>query len=203
MRTFEKTVEGIYRLKIPFDTVYTSVFLIEWETEYILLDCATTEYDVENYILPALHKKGVRLERIGYLVLSHHHEDHAGAFPFLLPYLKNAEVVKSEKQLFDGICTCSLPGHTMDCIGLLDMRSKTLISADAIQGYGVDKYSCTTHNEEAYLSTLEAIRTDERVENILFSHAYQPWEKDYAFGKEEIIRCLQHSKSYIVKRRNI
>jgi len=199
MRVFERAVEGIYRLKIPFDTVYTSVFLIERDGEYILMDCATTEGDVKNYILPALQKKGVFLNKIRYLVVSHHHEDHAGGLPFLIPCLKNAEVITEERTLFEGIFTYALSGHTRDCIGLLDLRSKTLISADAVQGYGVDKYRCTLHDEEGYLATLEKIRKDDRIENILFSHAYEPWRRDCAFGKEEIINCLRYSESYTKK----
>ena len=38
---FEKEIEQIYRLKIPFDTVYTSVFLVEREGEAVMVDCAS------------------------------------------------------------------------------------------------------------------------------------------------------------------
>lgn len=37
---FHKEIDGIYRLKIPFDTVYTSVFLLETDEGDILVDCA-------------------------------------------------------------------------------------------------------------------------------------------------------------------
>ena len=51
---FEREIGEIYRLKVPFDgEVYTSVFLIKG-TKNVLIDCATTDYDVENYIVPAL-----------------------------------------------------------------------------------------------------------------------------------------------------
>ena len=34
---FEKEADGIYRLKIPFDTVYTSVFLVVDEGKAVLV----------------------------------------------------------------------------------------------------------------------------------------------------------------------
>ena len=51
---FERVIGRIYRLKIPFDTVYTSVFLVASESGAVLVDCATTSADVDGYILPAL-----------------------------------------------------------------------------------------------------------------------------------------------------
>ena len=149
MPEFIKEAEGIYRLCIPFDTVYTSVFLIEADKN-VMVDCATTKEDVEEWIVPALQKQGVPLESIRYIVVSHHHEDHAGGLEWLVPYCKNAEVVTSVKTLFPKIETYPMPGHTLDCIGVLDLRSGTLISIDGIQGYGIGKYRCSTHDENAY-----------------------------------------------------
>lgn len=61
-----------------------------------------------------------------------------------------------------------------------------LSSADAIQGYGIGEYPCSTHDEEEYLRTLERVWDDERIEAILFSHAYEPWNCDCVFGREGI-----------------
>lgn len=198
---FIKEIENIYRLKVPFFSAYTSVFLVESEGEYAIVDCATTQEDVEGWIVPALQKQGVPLEKIRYIVVSHHHEDHAGGLEWLLPYCKNAEVVTSVKGLFPNVETYPMPGHTLDCIGVLDLRSGTLISVDGIQGYGIGKYRCSTHDENAYLTTLANVGKDARIENILFAHAYEPWYQNHAFGKEEIKKCLQDSEDYIAKRR--
>lgn len=201
MRKFIKIQENIYRLKIPFTSVTTSVFLIAYSNGYILVDCATTEYDVQNYIIPALHCFGVDLSEVKYIVLSHYHEDHAGGIEALKPYCRNAQVVQSVCSLTDEISTYPMAGHTLDCIGVLDLRSKTLISADAIQGYGIGEYPCSTHNEREYLRTIDRVWEDERIENILFSHDYEPWNCDCAFGRENIKICLQDSKEYIDRRR--
>ena len=58
---FLKETEYIYRLKIPFETVYTSVFLIKSTSGVFLVDCATTEGDVDNVILPALSALGYKM----------------------------------------------------------------------------------------------------------------------------------------------
>ena len=75
---FEKEIDHIYRLKIPFDTVYTSVFLVEHEGEAVIVDCATTRLDVEDYIVPALAEKGYSLSSLKAIVITQTHEDHAG-----------------------------------------------------------------------------------------------------------------------------
>ena len=61
---FYKEREGIYRLKVPFGAVYTSVFLIETEEGDVLVDCATTKDDVDERIIPALQRLGKNISDI-------------------------------------------------------------------------------------------------------------------------------------------
>ena len=51
MKDFYKEQDGIYRLRVTFGTVYTSVFLIETEEGDVLVDCATTKDDVDERII--------------------------------------------------------------------------------------------------------------------------------------------------------
>lgn len=187
---FCEEVMGIYRLRIPFDTVYTSVFLITDENRNILVDCATTSYDVDTYIVPALKAMGLELSNIDTIVISHGHNDHAGGLEQILSLAPDIRVVRDEMSLGNGISTYSLAGHTIDCIGLLDERTNTLITTDGLQGAGVDKYRCSLKDTDAYLKTIEKIRSDERVCNLLFSHAYEPWYSDRAIGRKEVIARL-------------
>ena len=53
-KRFQKEAEGIYRLKIPFETVYTSVFLVVAKDGMALVDSATTKEDIDEWIVPAL-----------------------------------------------------------------------------------------------------------------------------------------------------
>ena len=197
MEGFIKCTDGIYRLKIPFDTVYTSVFLIETKEGLALVDCATTDGDVDGYIVPALKKLGYSLSDVKLLVLTHKHGDHAGGLSRVLYHAPTIEVVREERELFDGIRAYPIPGHTPDFIGVLDERSSTLISGDGLQGAGVDKYRTSVPEREEYFCSLERIRGDEKVKNLLFSHAYEPWCKDAILGRAEVLECLEVCARYV------
>ena len=197
MREFYEEIRDIYRLKIPFETVYTSVFLIRSPSRVILVDCATTARDVEDVILPALAKLGYALTDVDTLVLTHRHDDHAGGLEALLRHAPHLEVVTDLRALADGILTYPMGGHTRDCIGVLDTRTGTLISGDGLQGAGVDKYRCYVQEPRMYLKTIASIRKDPRVEHILFSHAYEPWYTDRMTGRAQVLACLDACLQYV------
>lgn len=50
MMDFYKEIDGIYRLRVPFENLYTSVFLVTLEHGYVPVDCATTAFDVDEII---------------------------------------------------------------------------------------------------------------------------------------------------------
>ena len=194
---FEKEIEHIYRLKIPFDTVYTSVFLVEQEGEAVMVDCATTPFDVEEYIIPALAERGYALSSLKAIVITHGHEDHAGGLPHILTLAPNLPVVREKVVIWENLYTYPLPGHTVDFIGLYDSRTNTLISGDGLQGAGVDKYRCALQDEMAYKETVRKLEEDAKVENLLFSHAYEPWYCHHALGREKVELCLADCLKYV------
>ena len=100
------------------------------------------------------------------------------------------EIVTDVRELTAEIATYPMAGHTEGCIGVLDMRTRTLISGDGLQGAGVDKYRCTLASPEDYRETLAAIRRDERIETILLSHAYEPWYTDVIRGRAAVVDCV-------------
>ena len=194
---FYKEVSDIFRLKIPFDNIYTSVFLIKSSEGPILIDCATTAEDVDEYIIPALRLMGYAPSDIRCLVLTHSHSDHAGGLPRLLELTPNIEIIRNAKEISKELSVYSLPGHTLDSVGVLDKRSNTLISGDGLQGAGVDKYRCSLQSKEEYYKTLCKIKDDNEIERILFSHEYEPWLSNKAVGRQDIENCLIQCKKYI------
>ena len=194
---FLKETEYVYRLKIPFETVYTSVFLIKTSNTVILVDCATTDEDVDDFILPALSRLGYTVSDVGAIVLTHRHSDHAGGLPRLLLHAPDLTVVTDLRTLCDGVSTYALPGHTKDAIGVFDARTNTLISGDGLQGAGVDKFRCSLEDVDAYEETLATLERDEKIEGILFSHAYEPWNKDALFGRKSLLECFESCKKFI------
>lgn len=195
---FTQEKDGIYRLRVPFENLYTSVFLIITNQGNALVDCATTDSDVDEIIFPALKALKLTFKDIAYLILTHNHGDHAGGLKRVLEYNPNIEVVQKVCDLsLDGITLCALKGHTLDCIGVLDMRTNTLISGDGLQGAGVGKYRCFLESKEEYVKTIERLQNDERIENILFSHEYEPWYQAVAVGREQVKKVLHDCKKYI------
>ena len=195
---FELVVDGIYRLNIPFDTVYTSVFLVKSESGAVLVDCATTNEDVDGYIVPALRNVGFELTDIKAILVTHGHTDHAGGLDRILHHAPNIEVIRKVSALWDGLEAYPMYGHTNDMIGLFDTRTGTLISGDGLQGAGVDKYRAYAQNKKSYYETIERIKQDERIENLIFSHAYEPWYKDHIFGRESVTEALEECKKHII-----
>lgn len=196
---FKKELENIYRLKVPFGNIYTSVFLLTSKKSSVLIDCATTPSDVDNIIIPALNGIGHGIGEFKYLVLTHRHSDHAGGLKRLLEIAPCLEIIADVREIFESVYTYSLAGHTDDSIGVFDCRRNTLISGDGLQGFGVDKYRCAVKSKEKYLDTLEKIKNDSRIENIVFSHAYEPWFTDRIFGREAVLDCLDVCKKYITE----
>ena len=194
---FYKEFDGIYRLRVPFEGIYTSVFLVVAEQGIVLVDCATTDFDVDTVILPALQSLGYGIADVAALVLTHKHGDHAGGLTRILRYAPQIEVVTEVRPLWNTLSTYPMGGHTEDSIGLLDGRTGTLLSGDGLQGAGVDKYRCSLKNPEAYRATLRRIQKDERIEHILFSHAYEPWNEDKVMGRKRVCDCLAQCEKYI------
>ena len=194
---FNEEITGIYRLKVPFEKIYTSVFLVLTDSKKIMVDCATTCDDVDKCIVPSLRALGFGLKDIDMIVLTHKHGDHAGGLDRILQIAPDIVVVKEIRRLCEGISTYALAGHTSDSIGVFDARTRTLISGDGIQGAGVDKYRCYAQDPIAYLETLNKIKNDEKIENILFSHAYEPWNTDFAFGRKNAEDCIMKSIKYV------
>ena len=198
--TFKKEIGEIYRLKVPFESVYTSVFLIKTPNANVLMDCATTESDVKQWIIPALSDAGLSMLDVNYLVVSHEHGDHAGGLQTLLELNPNLKVIKIGDDLcVDELELYELKGHTLSCVGILDKKTGTLISCDGLQGAGVGKYRCWYDSREEYLKTIKKIKDDQRINNVLFSHEYEPWYKNSALGREQVEKCL-HDCLFVVEK---
>lgn len=195
-KIFQKQTDKIYRLRVPFEDLYTSVFLIQTDTKYILVDCATNAEDVDKWIEPAIKNFGITFSDIDCIIVTHCHSDHIGGLEAILQRNPKIQVVKAVSSI-TGLDIYHMYGHTLDCIGVLELQTGTLISGDAVQGAGIGKYRCSLESKEDYLQTIEKIYQDKRIKNILFSHAYEPWCKDSIFGKENVKKVLQNCKKYV------
>ncbi|MBR5538995.1 MAG: MBL fold metallo-hydrolase [Clostridia bacterium] len=184
---FEKITDNIYRLRVPFEDLYTSVFLVRTNSGWLLIDSGDGEKDVNNLILPALTKIGAVPEC---LAVTHSHGDHAGGLPFLAKTFENAKICAfspkvSEKysergntlcdgdMLLDCIKVIHLPGHSSDSIGFLDMQSNILIGGDAVQLYGITRYGMGLGSPSGYRKTIGRLK-EMKLSAYIASHDFYP-----------------------------
>ncbi len=189
---FQKEESGIYRLTVPFEAIYTTVFALKEGDEWILCDTATTDFAVENYILPALHQLGAIPE---YIFVSHSHGDHSGGLPSLCKAFPYAKIITSPTVLLNRFEVIGLKGHSEDSLAIFDTKNKILLSFDCLQQRGIDKYRNGISNKAAYLESIEKVR-NMGVKRIIFSHDYDPCGYRVQ-GKDEIENALNICREYL------
>ena len=188
MSILEKLTENIYRIKIPFDNIYTSVFIIKKDDFLILADTATTKSDVTDYIIPAIEDMGGNLK---YVILSHTHGDHAGGYRYIKELYPEVKVILFDKAYadnkqytdyiipYDGqiISDCikiyNFKGHSKDSLGLLDTRTNTLLTFDSFQLFGVGRYGTGLWDVNEYLKSV--MRAKELMTDmVIAAHEFYP-----------------------------
>ncbi len=212
--SFEKLQEGISRLCVPFEGIYTSVFLLEEGGKYALLDCATDREDVLNYVLPALAEVGAVPE---YLICSHFHSDHSGGLDALMEAFKEAKIVYFDKGvnlgerafyaedgelIFGSFELLKLPGHTHDSLAVLDRRTMALLTCDCLQMFGISRWGTGVSDHAAYeksICRVEALGISE----IIASHDYYPLGfsakgKDVAAFLGECRHAVKHLRDFVL-----
>ena len=188
MNIAEKLTENIYRIKVPFDNIYTSVFIIKKDDFLILADTATTKSDVMDYIIPAIEDMGGNLK---YVILSHNHGDHAGGYKHLKEIYPEIKVILFDKdyaankgfdhciipddgeEFFDCIKVFNFKGHSKDSLGLFDTRTNTLLTFDSFQLYGVGRYGTGLWDIDEYFSSVKRAKCLD-INTLIAAHEYYP-----------------------------
>ena len=203
----EKIDQGLYRILVPFEEgITTTVYVAKSGDKIALIDSATHESDVDEYIIPALEKAGVNLERVCYLLLTHSHGDHAGGVKRLasrLPWAKvqasfalpnlDFSLLSDGELILDDLRVISLPGHTEHCVGFLDERSKTLLSGDCLQLAGIGRYRKGIGNKEQYRLSIARLKNMD-INRIVAAHEYDPLgsvAEGKTAVKEYLDKCLE------------
>ncbi|MBE6651601.1 MAG: MBL fold metallo-hydrolase [Ruminococcaceae bacterium] len=202
----ETIAENIFRLTIPFEDIYTTVYLIKHEDGDILFDTATYPRDIENYIIPFIKSHDAELK---FVFLSHDHGDHAGGLETLLKYYPSVRVISRSQEIkenfasFDihipqdgeefaeGFKTVTIEGHSYDSMGLLDIQKRILISGDSLQLYGIygsGEWGANVKLVEEHIKAINKLRTMD-IESIYAAHDYHPMGYAY-IGKENITKAF-------------
>ena len=220
--SFTQINENIYRTVIPYKNIFTTVYLIKTEKGAILFDAATTEYDVENYILPLLSANGVGYDDLKFVFISHAHGDHIGGlrpllsrFPSLTAVSFNPKVkedysdfkvmiAKEGDILLDTFKLVAIPGHSADSAAVYDMRTKTLVTGDCLQAYGLfgtDYWGANISLQTEHLAAIEKLRKID-IEDIYTAHDFMPYGFK-ACGKSAVSMFLDACVTPLMRVREI
>ena len=174
---FEKVTDNIFRLCVPFENIYTSVFAVEADGKWLLFDSGSDESDARTIVIPAIKELGFVPD---VLFASHSHGDHAGGMDTLKAEYPDATVkMFNDNSAEDGelVLGClrlvSFPGHSADSGGLFDERTKTLLSGDCFQLWGVGRYGIAALLYEDYPKSVEKA-LEMGVFRLVASHDYYP-----------------------------
>ena len=197
----------IFRLTVPFEDIFTTVFVVKTPDGALLFDTATYASDIDDYIVPMLNELGIDASALKYVLISHSHRDHAGGLErFMQLYPDTCIISRSSalREKFSGsgvlapedgeailgdLRIITVPGHSGDCISLYDTRTKTMLTGDCLQLFGIYGSGYWGANIGApvdHLAAVEKLRGLD-VETVIASHDYHPCGH-IASGKAEISR---------------
>lgn len=174
---FENITDNIYRLCVPFENIYTSVFAVCADGKWMLFDSGSNAYDVREIIVPALKQMNIVPD---VLFESHNHGDHAGGLDQLKEMYPDAEVrmfcdssAVDGETVFGCLKLLNLKGHSSDSGAVFDERSKTLLSGDSFQLWGVGRYGIAVQFTDDYFKSIE-IAKGLGIRRLIASHDYYP-----------------------------
>lgn len=192
----------IFRLTIPFLDIYTTVFVVDTPDGALLFDTATYPEDADNCLVPLI--KELKLENdLKYVFISHKHRDHAGGLKRLLEHYPHLKVLSRgiddvnciSPDDGDTVLGClkvvTIPGHSDDCMAIFDTRTKTLISGDCLQLYGIygsGEWGANIGLLPQHIDAINKLKNMD-IDAIYTAHDYHPLGYRY-LGKEEIAKAL-------------
>ena len=183
---YEEICCGLYRVRVPFQDLTTTVYIARYDEGAAIIDSATYPSDVDNYIIPALCELGIGEDDVRWLLITHTHSDHAGGLPRLSELFPRARVgfvseldhsgfrqISDGEVLLGGLQVVSLPGHTKNCVGYLDIKTRTLLSGDCLQLRGIGKYRNGVGQPKAYAESVARLSGMD-IRRIVAAHEYDP-----------------------------
>lgn len=209
MNGVTKINDALWRLELPYKDIYTTVYVLRGEHGTILFDTADTQRDVEEGIVPMLEEIGVKAEELNFVFISHNHRDHAGGLNWVMEHYPKACILSRSADLQEKYAAFSfhmpedgelianqfrvvtIPGHTRDSMALLDTKTKTLVTGDCLQLYGIfgsTDWACAIYVPELHKPAVEKVRGLD-IECICTAHDYHPYGFCYR-GRERVKKAL-------------
>ena len=205
---FTEITPHISRITTPYKDIFTSVYAVDTEEGVLIFDSASYDSDLSDYITPFIEELGAA-DRIKYVFISHDHADHSGGIDAFVKKYPDAKVVSRSPRLKEKLCgsevICSedgdtllgvlrvitIPGHTADSAAVFDTRTKTLITGDCLQLYGIygsGNWGANISLIKEHTEAIEKLRGMD-IDRIVTAHDYHPCGWDYV-GKDAIAKAL-------------
>lgn len=209
MKDLTQINSNIFRLTTPYKDIFTTICVIKTDLGVLLFDAGSFDEDTPTYILPMLAELGIAPAELKYIFISHNHTDHAGGLSALAPHCPNAVIVSRSPALKEAfahrqvLCpqagdillgvleVVPIPGHTQDCAALLDHRTRTMITGDCLQLFGIygsGNWCANISLPDEHKQAIQALRGMD-MEEILTAHDYHPYGYHYV-GKQAISNAL-------------
>lgn len=190
-----KISDNLYRLVIPYKDIFTTVYVIKYDEGIVIFDVGANEFDVNEYIIPALKSIGIAENAVKYVFISHNHRDHSGGLcEFMKAYPHACIVTRSQKlkeqfseydvlfpedndEIANSFRVITIPGHTWDSSALFDIRTNTLVTGDSLQLYGIFGSEDWGANITIPAEHIQAIEKLHRLnsKNIYAAHNFYPY----------------------------
>lgn len=209
-----KINEQIFRVTLPYKDIFTTVYTLNAPSGAVLFDAGSFDSDWEDYILPLLQEAGIEATHVKYVFISHNHKDHSGGLPRLLEALPQMQIVSRSQTLkekypsrfclpeegdllLDTFQVITIPGHTADSAGLLDLRTRTLITGDCLQLAGIrgsGDWACNISYPAEHLAAIQKLRTLGAAQ-VLTAHDYVPYgyRADGAEGVQKVLDACEEA----------
>ena len=208
MKNIQNINENINRFTIPYKDIFTTVYTIKTDCGILLFDTGSYDEDIQNHIVPFLDELEISAEMLKYVFISHNHNDHAGGLKEFMKNFPNTCIISRSPQIkeqytnynilvpedndvvLDVLKIITIPGHTQDSSAIYDTRTKTLISGDCLQLYGIygsGKWGSNILFVKEYIDAVDKLRQMD-IQHILTAHDYHPY--GYSYEGEEIFKAL-------------
>ena len=209
MSICEKINDNIYFFRTEYKDIFTTVYVVKTPVGVLVFDAASFDCDIDNSIKPALDELSISEDELKYVFISHNHVDHAGGLKRFLEVYPNVTVLSRSEALAEKYANAkviapndndvilnvlkviTIPGHTMDAMGILDTRTDSLISGDSLQLYGIFGSGLWGSNINFVLehrAAIDKLRTI-KLSEIMTAHDYHPLGQRY-IGEEQIAAAL-------------
>ncbi len=191
----------IHRICVPFEEIYTSVFVLTTSEGTAILDSGSSGEDMQVYLVPLLESLGREPD---FLICSHLHGDHNGGTDWLLTRYPQAKAVLfaadspypdhrthravDGETLLGRFRLLHLPGHTADALAVYDPVDGILLTQDCFQKRGITRYGYGVTNAAAYLASIGRVRALSPAV-LLAAHSFAPGGH-IARGETELVEFL-------------